>query len=182
MRAALSMSVLGALVLVLALVAASAPAAAPGARPTACSLLADGVKAAGGVLVTTDPDPGNNAISCSRSDGKPVTKRKLSVSFFFVPYPPKALDKAWAAVVKQLRSGKNPATRLRGFGADDAFLSTGSTHGTAGRLEHASIAWRKGVYIGGLSVTEPSASASLDDLDERAPIILRGSLRRLPRR
>lgn len=180
MRAAACIAALGALVL--ALVAASAPAAAPAARPSACSLLADGLKVAGGVLVTTDPDPGNNAIMCSRSDGKPVTKSKLRVSFWFVPYPPKALDKVWASVATQLRSGKKPATRLRGFGPDDAFLATGSTHGTAGRLEHAEIAWRKGVYIGGLSVTEPSRSAAFDELDDEAPLILRGSLRRLPRR
>jgi hypothetical protein len=180
MRVALSMSVLVALVL--ALVTAASPAAAPTARPTACSLLADGIKAVGGVLVTTDPDPGNNPIQCSRSDGKPVGKSKLRTNLWFLPYPPEALNKAWSAVVKQLRSGKKPATRLRGFGADDAFLSTGSTHGPAGRLEHAEIAWRKGVYIGGLGVTEPSASSNLDDLDERAPIILRASLRRLPRR
>lgn len=101
----------------------------------------------------------------------------------FVPYPPGALADAWKAVSKEARSGKSPAERLRGFGADDAFASQRATHGAAGRSSTVGIAWRKGVFIGQLLVTRPSPRADFDedDIDDAAEI-LQGSLRRLPRR
>jgi hypothetical protein len=178
LRAALAFAVLAA--------AAALPGPSPAAgAPHACSLLLDGlnVKQANGILLYgTKPDPGNNAISCSRSQDKPLLEPEYSVRFWFVPYPRNALDDAWRAAVKSFRSGKSPGTRLRGFGADDAYLFTGSTGSGKRREEKAGIAWRKGVYIGGRFITEPSPSSGFDELDETAPLILRGALRRMPRK
>jgi hypothetical protein len=168
---------------VLALAALAAPGAAQtAARPTACSLLAEGLKQSPIFLAATEPDPSNNTIVCSRSDGKPIPKRRWSASLMFVPYPPAALEKSWKVVTKELRSGKPAPTRLRGFGADDAFASQRATTGPAGRLSTVGVAWRKGVYIGQLLLTRPSPSAGNDedDIDDAAEI-LRGALRRLPR-
>ncbi len=153
------------------------------ARPTACSLLADGLKRHVIFALKTRPDFANNAINCSRSDGKPPAKSKWGVQLWFVPYPPGEVARAWKEISKAMRAGKNPAVRLRGFGADDAFAAQGATDGTAGRLSNVGIAWRKGVYLGQLSVTRPSPSSESDedDIDDAAEI-LRDSLRRLPRR
>lgn len=168
------------------LVAVALPGISAGAgAPHACSLLLDGLKVEdvrGILLHGTRPDQGNNAISCSRSQGRPLGQPEWSAQLYFVPYPAKALDEAWRSVVKSYRSGKKPGTRLRGFGADDAYLVTGSTGSGMRRQENAGVAWRKGVYVGGLTLSAPSPNAGFDDLDEIAPLVLRGALRRLPRR
>lgn len=168
-----------------ALLAASTGTAGEARRPTACAMLEAGLK--GTVIgARTKPARGNTKLSCTHTDGKPLTESTWQASLSFYPYPPakpsvSGARSAWNAIYAAVRKKGEEPERLRGFGADDAFgYESEKPTALPGPLRTSAITWRKGTYLGELDLTAP-LSSNLGDLDDGV-IILKDALRLLPRR
>lgn len=171
--------------LVALLVVGSASAGEGARRPTACAMLAAGVEASSAFKYKTGPLAlGNNALSCTRTDGKPLTEVEWRASLSFYPYPPAkpsiaGAKQAWKqAYTASRRKGEEPE-RLRGFGADDAYGYESERPTASPPVRTSGIFWRKGVYLGELLIGAP-LSSNRGDLED-ASDILKASLRLLPR-
>jgi hypothetical protein len=130
-------------------------------------------------------DPVHTRLDCTYTDGKPVNETTWSLEFSFAPYPPvnpsvAAAKHAWDVSYQAVRGRKPAPTRLRNFGADDAWATeTENTTAVQGPLMSSEVEWRKGSYLGEIMFTAP-LSSHLGDIED-AELLLRDLMKGFPR-
>jgi hypothetical protein len=141
----------------------------------ACKLLTD-VRGSALIAHAQHRSPGSTWLSCEYTDILPFGNNldaQWRVGFGFVPYTTVAEAEAswqqsynkWLGTNVQSASSTSTVSRLRGYGADDAFIvETTRTDPQPGARE-AMVYWRKGRWVGTLQLRAP-LSSNLGDVED----------------
>lgn len=141
----------------------------------ACKLLDEAAKRANPQMSheASQRSPGSNWESCEYTDvaaGSNLLERKFSMSFGFVPYTSlteaqqdwqKTYDK-WLGHKGESASSSSSVSRLRGFGADDAFVVETTNRDPEPGSQDAFAYWRKGRWMGTLNLHAPKPNIEAD--------------------
>ena len=146
----------------------------------ACKLLSD-VKGSAIIAQAQHRSPGSTWLSCEYTDILPGGNNldaQWRVGFGFVPYTTAAEAATnwqqsyskWQGTNGQSASSTSSVSRLRGYGADDAFIvETKRTDPQPGARE-AMVYWRKGRWVGTLQLRAP-LSSNLGDVEDAEEIM-----------
>ena len=146
----------------------------------ACKLLTD-VKGSALIANAQHRSPGSTWLSCEYTDmaaGQNLLDAQWRAGFGFVPYTSVAEAQAnwqqsyskWQGTNAQSASSSSSVSRLRSFGADDAFVvETKRTDPEPGARE-AMVYWRKGRWVGTLQLRGP-LSSNLGDAEDAQEIM-----------
>jgi hypothetical protein len=146
----------------------------------ACKLITD-VRGSALIAHAQHRSPGSTWLSCEYTDILPLGNNldaQWRVGFGFVPYTTVAEAEAswqqsynrWLGTNVQSASSTSTASRLRGYGADEAFVvETKRTDPQPGARE-AMVYWRKGRWVGTLQLRAP-LSSNLGDVEDAQEIM-----------
>jgi len=146
----------------------------------ACKLLSD-VRGSAIIAHAEHRSPGSTWLSCEYTDIAPGGNNldaQWRAGFGFVPYTTVAEAEAnwqqsyskWQGTNAQSASSTSSVSRLRFYGADDAFIvETKRTDPQPGARE-AMVYWRKGRWVGTLQLRAP-LSSNLGDVEDAEAIM-----------
>ena len=145
----------------------------------ACKLLLEAARSTPIIdLNTKYLSQGSTWLSCEYTDvgpGQNLLDAQWRVGFGFVPNRSIAeAEKNWQAVYDKWKGQKSESpnvtvsvTRLRSYGADDAFVVEAVRQDPSPGSREAMVYWRKGVYEGTLQLRAPLSShmADIEDVE-----------------
>jgi hypothetical protein len=168
--------------LVVALGALAAPGVArDAARPDACKMLRAALKSTVLGLHVGHRAAGSYWANCEYDDGHlPGPDRHWSAHFNgLIPQPSVAAAKSmWGTIWKGWKgtTGEGVSvSRLRGYGADDAFAVESFLEDP--RSSNTMVWWRKGRHVGVLEITGLGAVADVEQAEDMLKQLMRGVAR-----